>query len=94
MSEPMPQQPDRQSIERRVRELMIDKLRVSAGLLERSDSATPLLGSGIGLDSMEAMSLAVEIEEAFGIVVLDEDLNEQLFSSFASLTDYIIKQGG
>ncbi len=77
-----------------MRELMITKLGIRAAVLERAESATPLLGSGIGLDSMEAMSLAVEIEEAFGIVVLDEDLNEQLFSSFATLTDYVIQRGG
>jgi acyl carrier protein len=41
---------------------------------------------------MEAMSLAVEIEEAFGFAVLDEDLTEELFASFGALTDYIIKQ--
>jgi acyl carrier protein len=61
-------------------------------LFNISDSATPLLGRGIGLDSMEAMSLAVEIEEAFGFAVLDEDLTEELFASFGALTDYIIKQ--
>jgi acyl carrier protein len=84
----------RQRIERKVRELMITRLRISASRLEASDSATPLLGMGIGLDSMEAMSLALEIEEAFGIVVLDVDLSERLFASFNTLTDYIIKQGG
>jgi acyl carrier protein len=73
---------------------MITRLRISADRLETADSATPLLGMGIGLDSMEAMSLALEIEEAFGIVVQDEDLTERLFASFDTLTDYIIKQGG
>lgn len=74
--------------------MLISRLRVSARALEVADSATPLLGSGIGLDSMEAMSLAVEIEDAFGITVRDEDLSEDLFASFDTLTDYIIKQGG
>ena len=89
----MPEQ-YRQQIESKVRELLITKLRVSAGALEKFDSTMPMLGSGIGLDSMEAMSLAVEIEEAFGIVILDEDLNARLFSSLDTLTDYIIKHGG
>lgn len=92
MDELMPQDQHRQNIERRVRELMINKLRVSPAALETSDSATPLLGSGIGLDSMEAMSLVVEIEETFGVAVLDEDLTQELFTSFNALTDYIIKQ--
>lgn len=92
MPEPTSNDQHRLNIERRVRELMINKLRVSPGVLETSDSTTPLLGSGIGLDSMEAMSLAVEIEEAFGFAVLDEDLTEELFASFGALTDYIMKQ--
>jgi acyl carrier protein len=92
MPESTPHDQHRLNIERRVRELMINKLRVSPVVLETSDSATPLLGRGIGLDSMEAMSLAVEIEEAFGFAVLDEDLTEELFASFGALTDYIIKQ--
>ena len=92
MPEPSPHDLHRLSIERRVRELLIHKLRVSPRALETSDSNTPLLGSGIGLDSMEAMSLAVEIEEAFGFAVLDEDLTEELFASFGALTDYIINK--
>ena len=92
MREPTPHDQHRLNIERQVRELMIKKLHVSPGTLETADSATPLLGNGIGLDSMEAMSLAVEIEEAFGFAVLDEDLTEELFASFGALTDYIIKQ--
>ena len=92
MIELLTQVQQRQRIEREVRDLMSTKLDVSADLLQMSESSTPLLGTGIGLDSMEAMTLAVEIEEAFGIAILDEDLNEQLFSSFTNLADYIIKQ--
>lgn len=87
---PASQETLRRQVELRVRELMMSKLRVSASALEASDSSTPLLGRGVGLDSMEAMALAVEIEEAFGIVVPDEDLTEGLFASFRTLTDYVI----
>jgi len=92
MPEAATQKHQRKHIEHQLRELMITRLQVSPSVLEASDTTTPLLGRGIGLDSMEAMSLAIEIEDVFGIEVMDEDLNEGLFSSLDTLVDYIIKQ--
>ena len=82
----------RHRIEQKVRELMVTKLGVRPETLQNSDSSTSLLGSGIGLDSMEALTLAVELEEAFAIEIADEDLTATLFSSFDALTDYLVKR--
>ena len=57
--------------------------------LEKVDAATPLLGSGIGLDSVEALTLASEIEGEFDIHFEDQELTPDLFRSLGSLSTSI-----
>lgn len=76
-------------IENCIKQLLIDDLQVDAGLLANADAATPLLGRGIGLDSVEAMRLALGLENAFQISIPDADLTAELFSSIGKLADYV-----
>ena len=45
----------------------------------------PLLGRGVGLDSLDAISLAVAIEREFDIEIDDDELDASLFESIATL---------
>lgn len=76
-------------IERTIKKILIDDLQVDAALIESADAQTPLLGRGIGLDSVEALRLALGLENAFEISIPDSDLNIELFSSLGALTEYI-----
>jgi acyl carrier protein len=64
-------------------------LKVNPAILETTDSTTPLLGRGIGLDSVEAMALVVSLEEEFGIAIPDNELTVDLFKSVSTLANYI-----
>ena len=76
-------------IETQVKRLLVSELKVNPALLENTDPTTPLLGRGIGLDSVEAMALVVSLEEEFGVAIPDNELTVDLFKSISTLVDYI-----
>jgi acyl carrier protein len=80
------------SIEQRIRDILVSQLDVDTEIAAKSGPQTPLIGRGIGLDSVEAMALAVGIEEAFDIEIPDEDLTTDLFQSIAALAKYVLKK--
>lgn len=84
--------PTKLEIEGRIKQLLIDDLQVDAALIETATADTPLIGRGIGLDSIEALRLTLGIENAFEISVPDADLNVELFSSLRELTAYVSKK--
>lgn len=51
--------------------------------------STPLLGALAELDSMAVVSLITAIEERFGIVIEDDDIDGHTFESVGSLTDFV-----
>jgi acyl carrier protein len=76
-------------IETTIKKILIENLQVDASVLENADGDTPLLGRGIGLDSVEALRLGLGLENAFNISIPDADLNGELFSSLGALAAYV-----
>jgi acyl carrier protein len=50
---------------------------------------TPLLGSIPELDSMAVVSLITTIEDRFGVVVDDDEVDGQTFATVGTLTDFV-----
>ena len=76
-------------IEQRIKELLAVRLQIATDVLAASDAGTSLLGRGIGLDSMEALTLANAVETEFGIAIADDDLTIELFATIGSVADYV-----
>lgn len=55
---------------------------------------TPLLGSVPELDSMAVVTLITSLEERFGIVVDDDDIDGSTFASVGSLVDFVSSKLG
>ena len=53
------------------------------------DSAAPLLGAIPELDSMAVVSILTTIEERFGIVVDDDEMDGAVFATVGSLTQFV-----
>jgi acyl carrier protein len=49
----------------------------------------PLFGGGLGLDSIDALELAVLVERHYGVRITDMDVGKQAFSSLRALNHYI-----
>jgi len=82
----------RLAIEERIKCILVSELKVNPGIFAASDSNTPLLGRGIGLDSIETLTLVAEIEREFDLQIADEDLTASLFKSLATLAEYVLRQ--
>jgi acyl carrier protein len=53
-----------------------------------SDDA-PLFGTGLGLDSIDALELVVMLEKHYGIVIKDIETGRPAFQSVRTLADFI-----
>lgn len=49
----------------------------------------PLFGTGLGLDSIDALDLVSMIEREYGILIPDMDSARQAFASYRSLEDFV-----
>ena len=76
-------------IEARIKELLGARLQIAPEVLAASDADTSLLGRGIGLDSMEALTLANALESEFGLAIDDDDLTLELFATIGSVAAYV-----
>ena len=81
-----------EGIEQRIKLILISQLGVDPETVCQSGPQTPLIGRGIGLDSVEAMALAVGIEEEFDIEIPDDELTVDLFETIAALAEYVSKK--
>lgn len=55
------------------------------------DDAAPLFGEGLGLDSLDALQLAMSVEERFGVRVPEGDEARSIFASVNALADHIVR---
>jgi acyl carrier protein len=51
----------------------------------------PLFGSGLGLDSIDALELIVLMEKNYGIKLKDPAQGKEIFKSVHTMADYIAK---
>ncbi len=50
----------------------------------------PLFGEGLGLDSIDALELAIAIDRRFGVkIAADDERNREIFRSVSSLAAHI-----
>lgn len=79
-------------VEEKIKAILISELEIKPGILATSNSSTPLLGRGIGLDSVETLSLVAGIEKEFDIQIDDDDLKVDLFKNIGTLAEYVLKK--
>lgn len=76
--------------ERKLAELIVESLNledVEAGEIQPEE---PLFGDGLGLDSIDALELALAITKAYSIQLKADDADmKQAFGTLRSLNDYI-----
>ena len=75
-----------------IKRLLAAELDVEADRLSQADAGTPLLGLGVGLDSIDALRLATALERHFDIEIPDESLTADLFSNVGTLAAYVSRQ--
>jgi len=78
-------------IAQRAKQLLISGLRLEISPEEILDSE-PIFGTGLGLDSIDALEFVVLIEEQFGVAIPDEEVAKRVFASIDALADFILDE--
>ena len=68
---------------------VLDEVLSLNGRTSSFTSDTPLLGAIPELDSMAVVSLITSLEEQFGLVVDDDDIDGATFATVGSLVDFV-----
>ena len=75
--------------------LMVESLNLEDVSPEQIDPEAPLFGDGLGLDSIDALELALAISKEHGFQLRsDSDENRRVFASLRSLSEHIEQNKG
>jgi acyl carrier protein len=72
-----------------LRKQIVTALKLSDVKPEGIDPDAPLIGTGLGLDSIDSLELLVLLEKEYGVTVPDVNVGRQAFASVRSLASYI-----
>lgn len=79
--------------ERELAELIVESLNLEDLEPEEIDPEKPLFGSGYGLDSIDALELALAISRTYGFQLkADDERNKGIFANLRSLSAHIEAQ--
>ncbi len=82
---------DRDAVIAKIKDTIVSSLDLEDVSPEEISTDDALFGDGLGLDSIDALELGMAIRKAFGVTFSkDPAVNKKVFSSVASLADYII----
>ena len=71
---------------------IIESLRLQDITPDKIDDEAPLFGTGLGLDSIDALELVVMLEKKYGIVIKDIEEGRPAFRSVRTLVEFIEKK--
>lgn len=79
-----------EDIEREIKELIVEALMLDDVSPEDIDSSAPLFVEGLGLDSIDALELAMAIDKRFGVRIrADDEANKSIFANVKNLAAYV-----
>lgn len=73
----------------RLKHIIVETLRLEDIKPEEISDTDPLIGSGLALDSIDALELVVKLEKEFGIKIGSSEESKQALSSVAGLAAFI-----
>lgn len=68
---------------------IIDEFNFEDMTVEDIDTDAPLFGEGLGLDSIDALSLMVILEKKYGIKIEDPKDGKKIFSTVRTLAEFV-----
>jgi len=78
------------ALELELKQLIIEALALEDVEPDHIESGAALFVEGLGLDSIDALELAMALEERYGVRIGDDpELNRQIFASVRNLAAYV-----
>lgn len=78
------------TLKTQIKNAIVRGLKLPMSPTEIADDVT-LFGDGLGLDSIDALELVLELERAFGIQITDEQMGTAVLRSVDSIAAFIEK---
>jgi acyl carrier protein len=82
---------DAEALRQQIKVMIVEELdlrdRSAADIVDDA----PLFGEGLGLDSLDALQLAMAIEERFGVVIPEGDEARAIFASVSAIAEHIAR---
>ena len=76
--------------ERELADLLVDSLNLEGVEAGGIDPEAPLFNTGLGLDSIDALELALAISKRYGFQLRsDNDENRKIFASLRALSEHV-----
>ena len=83
---------DSDDLRRRIKEMLVKNLMLQTPAEQIGDDL-PLFGpNGLGLDSIDALELAVSMEKTFGVSVPNAEVAAKALRSVNTIQDYILEK--
>lgn len=85
----------RTELEHELKQLIVESLKLDDTAPEDIVSEAPLVGDGLGLDSIDILELAMAIHRKYGVKTgSDDSQNRQVYASVRSLAEFILSTRG
>jgi len=82
-------------IEAELKRVIVETLMLEDVVPEEIDSDAPLFNEGLGLDSIDALELAVEIGRRYGVrIQSDDERNREIFRCVRTLAAFVAEERG
>ena len=75
----------------KIKQLIVRELNLEGRDPAGIDDDAPLFGEGLGLDSLDALQLAMSVEERFSVRIPEGDDARPIFRSVSTLADFIAR---
>ena len=84
---------ERETLEDRVKVAIVRCLRMPIAPADIQNDM-PLFGDGLGLDSIDALEIVLELQRSFGVVVSDEQMGQRVLRSVRTISEFIVASRG
>jgi len=83
---------EHESLHAELKKLIVETLALEDTTPDEIDTDAPLFGDGLGLDSIDALEIAMVLEEKYGVTLDDDpEANQRVFQSVRTLTAFVIE---
>jgi len=85
---------DSQRLRLQIKRLIVQELNLRGRDPETIEDDAPLFGAGLGLDSLDALQLAMSIEEKIGVSIPEGEQAREIFRSVRAIAEHVAKVRG
>ncbi len=78
-----------EALANKIKAMMAKTLDLDEGQLNEIGADMPLMDNGLGLDSIDALELIVQVEKEFGVKIESSEAARKAFSSFGAFVAFV-----